>query len=311
MTTLLRIGARGSKLSLAQTEHTRARLAAHLQVDLDALPIEPILTTGDTIQDRKLLESGGKGLFTKELDEALLDGRIDIAIHSLKDVPSALPPGVSLACIPEREDPRDAFISPVADDLESLSFGARLGTASLRRQAQAMRLRPDLRPVTLRGNIDTRLRKLEAGDADATFLAFAGLKRLGLEARATALVAIETMLPAPCQGALAITAREDDPRVRDLISDFEDTRARIEISAERAFLAALDGSCRTPIAALARASGPTLSFVGEALTPDGRRYWRRQAAAEIATPKAAVELGDRLGQEIRTEAGAALYQDPG
>ncbi|MBX3511590.1 MAG: hydroxymethylbilane synthase, partial [Hyphomonadaceae bacterium] len=275
MTSLLRIGARGSKLSLAQTGHVRAALAAKLGADPGTLEIIPIVTSGDTIQDRRLIDAGGKGLFTKELDEALLDGRIDIAVHSLKDLPTHLPAGVTLACVPEREDPRDAFVSPHARTLSELKPGANVGTASLRRQAQTLYARPDLGVVTLRGNVDTRLKKLEEGAAQATFLALAGLKRLGLEARATSLVDTEEAPPAACQGALAITARTDDARVADMLGQFEDANARSEIEAERAFLEALDGSCRTPIAALARVSDGSLRFIGEALTPDGVTRWRR------------------------------------
>ncbi|MBY0563118.1 MAG: hydroxymethylbilane synthase [Hyphomonadaceae bacterium] len=308
---LFRIGARGSQLSLAQTGQTRARLAARLGVAADALEIVPIVTSGDAIQDRRLIESGGKGLFTKELDEALLDGRIDLAVHSLKDVPTRLPAGLSIACVPEREDPRDAFVCLRARTLDELPSGANIGTASLRRQAQALFARPDLGVVTLRGNVDTRLRKLEAGEADATFLAIAGLKRLGLEARAASLIDPEQMPPAACQGALAITARADDARVRDALSALQCVRARREIEAERAFLEALDGSCRTPLGALARAEGETLSFVGEALTPDGTARWRRRETITFgANPVAeARSLGLRIGAAIRQEAGDALITD--
>lgn len=310
-TPLFRIGARGSKLSLAQTGQTRARWAALLGVSEDALAIVPIVTTGDTIQDRRLIEAGGKGLFTKELDEALLDGRIDVAVHSLKDLPTHLPDGIALACVPEREDPRDAFVSLIADTLSTLEPGANVGTASLRRQAQTLYARPDLGVVTLRGNVDTRLRKLEAGDADATFLAIAGLKRMGLEARASSLVDPHEMPPAACQGALAITARSDDARVRDALAKFEDQRARLEIEAERAFLTALDGSCRTAIGALARVEGDAMSFIGEALTPDGTARWRRAERIVFETDAiaAARALGARLGGEIRAEAGDALVMD--
>lgn len=308
MTSLFRIGARGSKLSLAQTGQTRARLAAKLGLDENAFEIVPILTSGDRIQDRRLIEAGGKGLFTKELDDALLDGRIDFAVHSLKDLPTRLPEGVVLACVPEREDPRDAFVSLQAKTLAELPAGANVGTASLRRQAQTLFVRPDLGVVTLRGNVDTRLKKLEAQEADATFLALAGLKRLGLEARATSLIDPAEMPPAACQGAIGITARTDDVRVREALAECEDAGARIEIEAERAFLEALDGSCRTAIGALARADGSKLYFIGEALTPDGTARWRRTETVTFrAEPEAeARELGLRLGGEIRDEAGDAL-----
>jgi hydroxymethylbilane synthase len=308
MTSLLRIGARGSKLSMAQTEQTRAALAKHLGVSADVLDIVPITTSGDRIQDRVLIEAGGKGLFTKELDEALCDDRIDLAIHSLKDLPTLLPDDIALACVPEREDPRDAFVSNVARSLEELPAGANVGTASLRRQAQALYLRPDLGVVVMRGNVDTRLRKLEAGEADATFLALAGLKRLGLEARAASLVDPHEAPPAACQGAIAITARAKDARVRDMLTGFENAAARLEIEAERAFLAALDGSCRTPIAALARARGSALHFIGETLTPDGTTRWRRAGAITLGVNALSEvrTLGETFGHEIREEAGDAI-----
>jgi hydroxymethylbilane synthase len=308
MTTLFRIGARGSKLSLAQTEQTRAAFAKHLNVEADALEIVPIVTSGDRIQDRALIEAGGKGLFTKELDEALRDGRIDLAIHSLKDLPTPLPDDIALACVPAREDPRDAFVSTAARSLEELPAAANVGTASLRRQAQTLYARPDVGVVIMRGNVDTRLRKLEAGEADATFLALAGLKRLGLESRAASLVDPQDAPPAACQGAIAITSRADDARVRDALVGFENADARLEIEAERAFLAALDGSCRTPIAALARKTGDGLSFIGEALTPDGTARWRRTGVIVLgANARAdARTLGETFGHEIRAEAGGAL-----
>lgn len=311
MSVLFRIGARGSKLSLTQTEHVRVRLAAQLGADVSAIEIIPITTSGDTIQDRRLIEAGGKGLFTKELDEALFDGRIDLAVHSLKDLPTQLPGGLALACVPEREDPRDAFVSLQAKTLAELPSGANVGTASLRRQAQALFARPDVGVVTLRGNVDTRLRRLEAGEADATFLALAGLKRLGLQDRAASIVEPKHMPPAACQGALAITTRSDDKRVRDALMPCENRDARIEIEAERAFLEALDGSCRTAIGALARVSGNQISFIGEALTPDGVTRWRREEAITLggdAIASARV-LALRLGREIRDEAGDALVLD--
>jgi len=308
---LFRIGARGSKLSLAQTGQTRALLAATLGLEEDAFEIVPIVTSGDRIQDRTLIEAGGKGLFTKELDEALLDGRIDLAVHSLKDLPTRLPDGIGLACVPEREDPRDAFVSLKAKTLADLPGGAVVGTASLRRQAQVLFARRDLHVAVLRGNVDTRLAKLEAGDADATFLALAGLKRMGLESRAASLVdPIETP-PAACQGAIAITSRSDDTRVLDALAKCENNYARIEIEAERAFLDALDGSCRTPIGALARVNGAQLVFIGETLKPDGTARWRRDATIALsADPIAAAQaLGAKLGHEIRDEAGDAIVLD--
>lgn len=311
MTPLLRIGARGSKLSLAQTAHTRDLIAAALGAEKDAMEIIPIMTSGDTIQDRRLIEAGGKGLFTKELDDALLAGRIDIAVHSLKDLPTRLPDGVSLACVPEREDPRDAFVSPHAKTLMDLPAGAVVGTASLRRQAQTLYVRPDLGVVTLRGNVDTRLVKLADGAAHATFLALAGLKRLGLADRAASLVDPQHMPPAACQGALAITARSHDARVLDILAKCENADVRIEIEAERTFLDALDGSCRTPIGALARVSGDSLSFIGETLTPDGTARWRHEETIALGADRIAQAraLGETLGHRIRDEAGDAIVLD--
>ncbi len=308
---LFRIGARGSKLSLAQTEQTRARLAAKLGLDVSAFEIVPIVTSGDRIQDRRLIEAGGKGLFTKELDDALIDGRIDLAVHSLKDLPTRLPERIVLACVPEREDPRDAFVCLTAKTLAELPAGANVGTASLRRQAQVLFARPDLRVSTLRGNVDTRLAKLEAGEADATLLALAGLKRLGLEGRAASLVDPLETPPAACQGAIAITTRGDDARVRDALAASENVDARIEIEAERAFLDALDGSCRTPIGALARVVGAQLRFIGETLTPDGAQRWRRTEAIALGADAIAQAqaLGAKLGHEIRDEAGDAIVLD--
>jgi hydroxymethylbilane synthase len=297
---------------LAQTALARAGLAALLGEKPESLEIVPITTSGDAIQDRRLIEAGGKGLFTKELDDALLAGRIDLAVHSLKDLPTRLPDGVALACVPEREDPRDAFVSLKAPSLLALKPGANVGTSSLRRQAQTLFARPDLGVVTLRGNVDTRLRKLQAGEADATFLAIAGLKRLGLETHAASLADPHDMPPAACQGALAITARADDARARDALLTFEDGAARVEIEAERAFLTALDGSCRTAIGALARVAGSNLSFIGEALTPDGTARWRRVDTIALGpNPIAdAQAVGARLGADIRDEAGDALVADP-
>ncbi len=302
----LRIGARGSALSITQTQQMREALAASLGAEARALEIVPITTSGDRQQEGRLIETGGKGLFTKELDEALRDRRIDLAVHSLKDLPTHLPDDITIACVPAREDPRDAFVSPRAQRLEDLPPNAIIGTASLRRQAQTLFQRSDVRIVTLRGNVDTRLRKLEDGVADATYLALAGLKRLGLEARAASLVNPDVTPPAACQGALAITTRANDTRIQDILVPLQNRVARLEIEAERAFLNALDGSCRTPIAALARFDGETLSFIGETLTPDGKQRWRREAHVALTTDAAARALGDQLGHEIRDEAGDLL-----
>ncbi|HVY34233.1 MAG TPA: hydroxymethylbilane synthase [Caulobacteraceae bacterium] len=303
----LRIGARGSPLSLAQTGQFRDALAlAHPERSFE---IVPIVTSGDRIQDRLLIESGGKGLFTKELDEALLDGRIDLAVHSMKDLPTQLPDGIVLACVPLREDPRDALICDKADTLLDLPSGARIGTASLRRQAQLMSLGLGFEIVMLRGNVETRLRKVASGEMDATLLAYAGLRRLGLADHAKSLLDPALSPPAAGQGALAVTTRARDLDVLAVLSPLNDQATRLEITAERAFLAALDGSCRTPIAALGRWTDGRLAFIGEALTPDGEHRWRRTGEEPCADEAQAALIGLELGQSIRREAGDALYTE--
>ncbi len=302
----LRIGARGSPLSLAQTGRFRESLAAaHEGLTFE---IVPITTAGDRIQDRRLLEAGGKGLFTKELDEALLDGRIDFAVHSMKDLPTQLPDGIVLACTPMREDPRDALICKIARSVQDLPPTARIGTASLRRQAQLLALRPSFEITLLRGNVETRLRKVDTGEIDATLLAYAGLRRLGLAEHAVALIDPEISPPSPGQGALAVTARVGDAATLAILARVENTATRLEITAERGFLAALDGSCRTPIAALARWSGGDLRFLGESLTPDGVHRWRRRCSASCMTTADAHALGSKLGESLLSEAGDALYR---
>ena len=299
------IGSRGSPLALTQARQVAAMLAAQAgDADASTFPIESFMTSGDRLQGR-LQEQGGKGLFTKELDEALLDGRIDCAVHSMKDLPTRLPEGIVLACVPAREDPRDGFIATRAKTLAALPEGATIGTASLRRQAQTLHLRPDLKVELLRGRVETRLAKIESGAFDATYLALAGLKRLNLEQHIASIVDVDAMPPAPAQGALAITARANDVRTLTLLTPLNIAQYNIATATERSFLAALDGSCRTPIAALARLQDGKLSFVGEVLTPDGKHRWRRQAQC-AATLEDGIALGARLGGEIRVEAGA-LY----
>ena len=302
------IGARGSPLSLTQTGLVRDALAA---ANPDRrFEIVPIVTSGDRIQDRTLTEAGGKGLFTKELDEAMLAGRIALAVHSMKDLPTLLPEGIVLAGVPRREDPRDALIClSDVDSLAALPDGAHIGTASLRRQAQLLSRRPKFRVSMLRGNVETRLRKVAEGAFDATLLAYSGLRRLGLERYARCLIDPWDTPSACGQGALAITARADDEDALAMAAAIEDLAARLEITAERAFLAALDGSCRTPIAALGRWSGGAMRFVGEALTPDGAHVWRREGEGSCADLTQATALGDALGREIKREAGDALYVD--
>lgn len=304
----MKLGSRGSPLALAQSRLVAAMLAKSSGADIGAFPIEAFMTSGDRIQGR-LQDQGGKGLFTKELDEALLDERIDAAIHSMKDLPTRMPEGIVLTCVPSREDPRDAFIATRAKSLMDLPAGATIGTASLRRQAQTLHLRPDLKVELLRGRVETRLAKIESGAFDATYLALAGLKRLGLEKHIASVVDAEVMPPAPGQGALAITARAGDEKTLALLRPLDIAEHAITTTAERAFLQALDGSCRTPIAALAKINGETLDFLGEVLTPDGKHCWRRRESVALGSDatETARALGARLGAEIVAEAGP-LYQ---
>ena len=304
----LKLGSRGSPLALAQSRLVAAMLAKHSGTDVEAFPIQSFMTSGDKIQGR-LQEQGGKGLFTKELDEALLDGRIDAAIHSMKDLPTRMPPGIVLACVPSREDPRDGFIALKAKTLRDLPAGATVGTASLRRQAQTLHTRPDLKVELLRGRVETRLAKIESGAFDATYLALAGLRRLGLEKHAASIVDADIMPPAPGQGALAITARTGDEKTLALLAPLNIAEHAIATTAERAFLQALDGSCRTPIAALAQISGGRLNFLGEVLTSDGKHCWRRRESVALGSgaEEIARALGARLGAEIVAEAGT-LYK---
>ena len=303
----LRIGTRASKLALAQAGHIRALIARSLGDD-DAAVLVQITTSGDRIQDRRLMDVGGKGLFTKEIEEALLDGRIDCAVHSLKDMPSQGPPGLAIAAIPQREDPRDAFLSPRFETLQALPHGARLGTASLRRQAQALCVRPDLQVVPLRGNVDSRLAKLERGEADAIILAAAGLNRLGLGHLPRMWLDPFEAPPAPGQGALAIQTRAEDAQAAWLEA-LRHAPTTLAVAAERGALAALEGSCRTAIGAHAVIDGARLRLIVEALTPDGARRFRRQGEVDVSRADgegAARDLGARLGAQIAEEGGEAL-----
>jgi hydroxymethylbilane synthase len=302
---LLRIGSRGSPLALAQAEQVRARLSAALGCEIEALAISVIRTTGDTIQDRSLADAGGKGLFTKEIEEALAAGTIDLAVHSAKDVPTLLPPGLAIAACLPREDPRDVFISRRATTLRELPAGARVGTASMRRQALVRRLRPDLEVVTFRGNVETRLAKLDAGAVDATLLALAGLKRLGLADAATTVLAVEEFLPAVGQGIIALETREDDTRTREMLAAIDDDAAKTALVCERAFLAALDGSCRSPIAGHATVAGGQLRFRGMVLRPDGSDAMETRRAGGAAD---AAALGADAGEELRGRAGPDFFE---
>lgn len=277
----------------------------------EVAPLVLITTTGDRIQDRRLIEAGGKALFTKEIEEALLDGRIDLAIHSMKDVPAEMPDGLAIAAIPEREDPRDAFVSVKWDRLEDLPQGARLGTASLRRQAQSLRVRPDLTVEMLRGNVDTRLRRLEEGDFDAILLAASGLKRLGLSDVIRDRIDLEQAPGAPGQGALAIQSRSADADAAWLKAIHHHDTA-VCVAAERGALLALEASCRTAMGASATLKDGELRLITEALSADGVERWRREgsiALGALADPEAAArDLGFALGAEVRAEAGDRLVQ---
>jgi hydroxymethylbilane synthase len=301
---LLRIGTRGSPLALWQAREVRARLAAVHGVEADAIAIVPIRTSGDMIQDRPLAEAGGKGLFTKEIEQALLDGAIDLAVHSSKDMPTMLPAGLLLAACLPREDVRDAFISPKSATLRGLPPGARVGTASLRRQAMVKRLRGDVMVVSLRGNVETRLRKLADGVVDATLLALAGLKRLGRADAATAVLEIEDFLPAVGQGAVGIETRADDARTRDLVRAIDHAETRIAVEAERAFLAVLDGSCRTPIAGHARIEAGAVAFRGMILRPDGSEALQTARNGPVGE---AAALGADAGRELKGRAGPGFF----
>jgi hydroxymethylbilane synthase len=297
------IGTRGSPLALAQAHETQDRLAAATGWTVEQLPLSLIKTTGDAIQDRPLSEAGGKGLFTKELDVALLEGAIDLAVHSAKDLPTVLPDGIVIAGFLPREDVRDAFISRNAGSLRDLAEGAVVGSASLRRQAQIRRLRPDLRVTLLRGNVGTRLKKLESGEVDATLLAMAGLRRLGLTEHVTAVLDVEDFLPAVGQGAIAVTVRAGDERVAEAVARILDEPTGHALAAERAFLRVLDGSCRTPIAGHARMNGAGLAFRGQVLRPDGSDCLEASRSGGVAD---AAALGREAGLDLRARMPAGF-----
>ena len=301
---VVRIGTRGSPLALAQAHEVRARLMAAHGGGEDDYPIVVIKTTGDMILDRPLAEVGGKGLFTKEIEDALHARTIDLAVHSMKDMQTALPDGLGIGAVLEREDVRDAFISLKYASIDALPQGATVGTSSLRREAQLRRVRPDLNVTGFRGNVQTRLRKLGDGVADATFLACAGLRRLGMAEHITAPIETETMLPAVAQGAIAIEIREDDDTTRKLIAPLNHETTRLRVTAERAFLTRLEGSCRTPIAGLAQIAGGQLSFRGMLLTPDGADC--RDVSSNGAVSDA-FRIGDEAGLKLLSEAGPHFF----
>jgi len=303
-TTAIRIGTRGSPLALVQAEQTRRLIVSTRVVDAEAVEIATIRTSGDAIRDRPLADAGGKGLFTKEIDEALLGGRIAVAVHSAKDMPTALPDGMVIAACLAREDVRDAILSRGPRSLAELKPGAVLGTSSLRRRALALRARPDITIVDFRGNVGTRISKLEAGVADATVLALAGLKRLGLVDRVAGILDSDDWIPAVGQGTIAIAAREGDAETRSLLARLDHRETSVALSAERAFLAVLDGSCRTPIGGLAKVDGNDLHFRGIIVKPDGREAHAVERRGPVGD---AAAIGADAGAELAGRGGRAFF----
>ncbi|QPB19417.1 hydroxymethylbilane synthase [Rhizobium sp. 007] len=301
-----RIGTRGSPLALAQAHEARDRLMAAHGMPEEMFEIVVLTTKGDRITDRALAEIGGKGLFTQELEEKLASGDLDLAVHSAKDMPTVLPEGLHLSAYLPREDIRDAVIGRTAPKLIELPHGATVGSASLRRQALIRRMRPDIKVITFRGAVETRLRKLDEGQVDATLLALAGLKRLGKVDVITDILDPDTFPPAPAQGAICIESRIGDQRTDDLLAAINDPATHDAVSCERAFLAALDGSCRTPIGGYAICEGDRIKFFGLIITPDGRN---QHSVTIDGNRRDAAALGTRAGQDIRARAGSSFFDD--
>ena len=301
----INIGTRGSKLALAQANEVKSRLVQAIpELAEDNIEIVPIITTGDRVQDKNLAEIGGKGLFTKEIEESLQAGIIDIAVHSMKDMPDTLPDGFIIDSILEREDPRDAFISDKAESFEELPEGSVVGTSSVRRQSQILRIRPDLKIVQFRGNVNTRLDKLVRGDVDAIFLANAGLKRLGLEDRITSVVDTDIMLPAVAQGAIGIERLKGNDVIAEIVSRINHQESLIRVSAERSFLQTLGGTCATPIAGLAEIKyNGELYFRGRVVSPDGTKSYDVERTGNSNDAKM---IGVDAGKEILAEASDIL-----
>ena len=299
-----RIGTRGSPLALWQAHEVRRSLMHSFSLPEDAFEIVIIKVTGDQILDRALKDIGGKGLFTREIEEALLAGQIDIAVHSMKDMPTIQPKGLILDCYLPREDVRDAFVSPKVAQLSDLPHGARVGSSSLRRRAQLAHRRPDLALVEFRGNVQTRMQKLVDGVADATFLAMAGLNRLGLAHMARGPIPVEVMLPAVAQGAIGIERRMDDPRAGEMLARIHHGPTGLQLAAERAFLAQLDGSCETPIAGLAVLDGEMLWLRGEILRPDGSQVITGERRGHARDGQ---DLGRALAKDLLAQAGAGFF----
>ena len=300
----LNIGTRGSLLALAQANEVRDRLAAAFDLPFEAFTIVVIKTTGDRIIDRPLKEIGGKGLFTREIEPALLAGSIDIAVHSMKDMPTLQPGGLVIDTYLPREDMRDAFISPHLKSIADLPEGAVVGTSSLRRRAQVKLRRPDLKVVEFRGNLQTRLKKLDDGVAEATFLAMAGLNRLKMNEVPKAAVHTDDMLPAIAQGAIGIERRMDDPRAADMLAAIHDRATGEQLAAERAFLATLDGSCETPIAGLAELNGTNMRLRGQVLRPDGSDAIGDDVTCTISD---GAEAGREMARKLLAEAGPGFF----
>lgn len=300
----LKIGTRGSPLALWQAHETRARLMEAFGLPEAAFEVVVIKVTGDQIQDKALREIGGKGLFTREIEEALLDGGIDIAVHSMKDMPTVQPEGLVLDCYLQRADVRDAFVSPHYGSIGDLPQGATVGSSSLRRRAQLALRRPDLKLVEFRGNVQTRMRKLEERVADATFLAMAGLTRLGMVEVARSAIAPEEMLPAVAQGAIGIERRSVDARVAAMLAQVHHGETGLRLAAERSFLATLDGSCETPIAGLAVLEGGELWLRGEILRPDGSASISGEWRGPVAS---GAEIGRALAEELLGRAGPGFF----
>ncbi len=300
----LRIGTRGSPLALAQAHETRKRLAEALNASEDSFEIVVISTSGDRILDRPLKEVGGKGLFTREIEQEMLDRKIDIAVHSMKDMPVEQPDGLTLGCYLPREDVRDAFVSSDFKNVSDLPSGSKVGTSSLRRTAQLKFARPDLEVVEFRGNVQTRLKKLKDGVASCTFLAMAGLNRLGLGDVAQSVINPNEMLPAIAQGAIGIEWREADKKITDILRKIHHEETEQRLNAERAFLAELDGSCQTPIAGLATIEGSSLKFTGQVLRTDGSESIYETASCNIEDGP---ELAREMAQKILAQAGPNFF----
>ena len=292
----IRIGSRGSRLAIIQAQEDKKRLVERVGIDAVRVEILTIVTTGDRIKDRNLTEIGGKGLFTKEIEDALLSGNIDLAVHSMKDLPAVIPNGLAIGAVLAREDPRDALVSSKARSIKSLPQEALIGSSSVRRTAQLKRRRSDLRFTSFRGNVDTRLKKLREGQVDATLLACAGLIRLGLKHEITTAIEVDDMLPALGQGAIGVEIRSANGVLAEMIKAVDDEQTAVAIVCERAFLKELDGSCKTPIAGFARIENGRLLFRGETLTPDGSQVF---TAEREGLPQDAEVMGRDAGVEVK------------